>query len=91
LRQILGFHLIPQITADEVEEGLLVLLDQFAKRRTVAAFYAQHEGGIKVGVFRHGRLSLFNPARATRFRFLGFLSAPPLAILCVRAGFAQKN
>jgi hypothetical protein len=70
LREIFGFCFIAQVSADEIEEGLLVFSDQFTKRRSIAAFNVQHEGGIKVGWFRHGRLSLFNAAKATRFRFL---------------------
>jgi hypothetical protein len=70
LREIFGFGFIAQVTADEIEEGLLIFPDQFGKRHSVAALNVQHEGGIKVGWFRHGRLSLFNAAKATRFRFL---------------------
>jgi hypothetical protein len=69
LRQILGFRLVAQGAADKIKKRLLVLADQGGKGRAVAALYAQHQGGIRVGVFRHGRLSLLNAGRATRFRF----------------------
>ena len=53
LRQIFGFRLVTQRAADKVEQRLLVFFHQFREGRAVAAFHAQHEGGIRIGVFRH--------------------------------------
>ena len=68
LRQILGLGFVAQRPADEIEKRLLVFLDQFSERHTIATFHAQHQGGIRVGVFRHRWLSLINAGRTTRFR-----------------------
>ncbi len=47
--QILGFGFIAQRAEDKIHHGLLVFLDQFRKRRAVAALDAQHQRSIGIG------------------------------------------
>ena len=50
LRQVLGLGLVAQRAVDEIHHRLLVFLHQFGERRPVAAFDAQHQDGIGIGL-----------------------------------------
>ncbi len=61
LRDVLGFGIIAQRAENEVEERLLEFLDQFDKRRAVAAFHTEHQGGIGIGLVGHRRAKFIQP------------------------------
>jgi hypothetical protein len=61
LRDVLGFGFITQRAKDKIEERLLVFLDEFRKRRAVAAFHTQHQQGIGIGWVGHRRAKSNQP------------------------------
>lgn len=53
LSDVFGLGLVVEIAENEIQDFLFVLIHEFGKSGAVAAFHAEHEGG--VGVWLYGR------------------------------------
>ena len=68
LRQVLSLGLVAQRAVNEIHHRLLVFFHQPGERGPVAAFDAQHQDGIGIGLNRHRGQSVTDAARTKRFR-----------------------